>query len=205
MDPGTALTIVASVLLSFATVVVALHLIFRFGVLKVWGSDDYCVIGAIIISIGMLITINLGVHLGIGKERSVSDINTAVLGRLATQILYITSSGLVKISILLLYRRIFITLRRIAAISAVIIGLITLAFIFSAIFQCKPVGSYWLGSTDNQGSCISLLIFWCDVAVVYLLTNIWIFCLPLKPMFDLHMKLKQKFIVAALLCSAGLW
>jgi hypothetical protein len=104
--------------------------------------------------------------------------------QLAIQILYINSSGLVKISILLLYRRLFMTLRRIAEISAIIVVLITLAFMFTAIFQCKPVGSYWLNPTDDRQSCISLLIFWCDVAVVFLITNIWIFCLPLKSMLS---------------------
>lgn len=60
MDLGTALIIVATVLLSFTTISVVLHLIFRFGVLKYWGYDDFCVIGATAISIGMLVSINWG-------------------------------------------------------------------------------------------------------------------------------------------------
>ena len=60
MDPGTALTIVATVLLSFAIIAVLLHLIFRFSVLKYWGYDDLCIIGATVISIGMLVSINWG-------------------------------------------------------------------------------------------------------------------------------------------------
>jgi hypothetical protein len=90
------------------------------------------------------------------------------------------SSALIKVSILLLYRRIFPSLRKISDLTVVLVGLIAIAFIFSAVFQCKPVGSFWVRPNTSQNSCISLLIFWCDVAVIFLLSNIWITLLPLR-------------------------
>jgi hypothetical protein len=103
--------------------------------------------------------------------------------RLAVQVLYTTSSGLIKLSILFLYRRIFPNLRMWTTISIAIIVALSIAFICAAIFQCKPVGRLW-GPSDQGGiSCIATLAFWCDVAVVYLVTNIWVVCLPLKSIY----------------------
>lgn len=90
------------------------------------------------------------------------------------------SSGLIKASILLLYRRIFPSLRKVSVLTLVLVGMIVVAFSFAAIFQCKPVGSFWVRPKTTQYSCISLLVFWCDVAVVFLISNVWITLLPLR-------------------------
>lgn len=91
------------------------------------------------------------------------------------------SSGMIKISILFLYLRIFRTLRITIIISIVVIVMISIAFLFVAIFQCSPSGTLWVVAYAQQDSCISVLIFWCDVAVIFLVTNIWIVVLPVKP------------------------
>jgi hypothetical protein len=60
MNSGRALVIVATLFTSFAIIVAILRLIARFWVLRASGIDDYFVVGAIITSLGMLVSINLG-------------------------------------------------------------------------------------------------------------------------------------------------
>lgn len=62
-----------------------------------------------------------------------------------------------------------------------LIILISIAFLFVAIFQCRPSAGLWVTEHADYGRCISLLVFWCDVAVIFLVTNIWIVVLPIKP------------------------
>lgn len=59
MDYGTALTIIATTLISIAIIAAVLRLIARFLILKVSGWDDFCVLGAVVTAAGMLISINL--------------------------------------------------------------------------------------------------------------------------------------------------
>jgi hypothetical protein len=63
----------------------------------------------------------------------------------------------------------------------VLIALISIAFLFVAIFQCRPIATPWIPEYANEASCISLLGFWCNVAVIFLVSNIWIVALPFKP------------------------
>lgn len=65
-------------------------------------------------------------------------------------------------------------------ITIVVVSCMTIAFIFTAIFQCDPMGSFWTMTDGGKVACISELVFWCDVAVVFLLTNLWIGVLPIK-------------------------
>lgn len=57
---GTALIVVSSVLIGISAVVVIVRLIARIWVLRTYGSDDWCAMGSMIASIGMLASIILG-------------------------------------------------------------------------------------------------------------------------------------------------
>ncbi|PYI16587.1 hypothetical protein BO99DRAFT_435314 [Aspergillus violaceofuscus CBS 115571] len=124
---------------------------------------------------------------GIGRTSEEGGIDYDALGKiqLAVQVLYITSAALVKLSILFLYRQVFQHMRTIITITIAAIVVITVVFIFVAIFQRHPIGRFWWEPKAAQGACISHLIFWCDVAVVFLLSNIWITALPVRPILGL--------------------
>jgi hypothetical protein len=165
--------------------------------------DDWCAIGATIIAIGMIVSMDIGVKYGTGKSES-SNLNALEKTQLSTQVLYILSSGMIKLSILFLYRRIFPTLRITIIVSIVLIVLISIAFLFVAIFQCKPTAGLWITGNAGHTSCVSLLVFWCDVAVVFLITNIWIVVLPVKPILGLHLAFRKRMVILGLLCSTGI-
>ena len=66
-------------------------------------------------------------------------------------------------------------------LSIVLIVMISIAFLFVAIFQCSPSGTLWVVEYVQKASCVSVLIFWCDVAVTFLVTNVWVVVLPVIP------------------------
>ncbi|RAH43174.1 uncharacterized protein BO95DRAFT_466159 [Aspergillus brunneoviolaceus CBS 621.78] len=169
-------------------------------------AEDLCGLGAIVTCAGMLATIILGVLRGIGRRSEEGGIDYDALGKiqLAVQVLYITSAALVKLSILFLYRQVFQHMRTIITITIAVIVVITVVFIFVAIFQCHPIGRFWFEPKAAQGACISQLIFWCDVAVVFLISNIWITALPVRPILGLHVKCRLRTGILLLLCSTGL-
>lgn len=57
---GLALILVASILMFLTVIVVALRLVARIFILRVPGSDDWCVLAATIVAIGTVISMDLG-------------------------------------------------------------------------------------------------------------------------------------------------
>ncbi|KAJ5820126.1 hypothetical protein N7474_005717 [Penicillium riverlandense] len=202
---GVALVVICTVLTAIATTFVVARLIARFVISKTSGIDDWCIVAAVIFAIGTHVTISIGVGNGTGTRAKVKGPDTIFLGhiRLATQVLYAAASGTLKLSILFLYLRLFRNLRKLIIITIVIVSCMTIAFIFTAIFQCDPVGSFWTMTDDAKASCIPELIFWCDVAVIFLLTNLWIGLLPIKTILTLHVTWTKRVKVLGLLCSAA--
>lgn len=109
----------------------------------------------------------------------------------------------------------------------------TIAFIFAAIFQCDKAGDFWVTSYEGKSNCVNSLILWCDLAVTFLVTNIWITVLPLPTLLGssiallditancfpilpiaglmhplltptgLHLSKRKGIMVISFLCSAG--
>jgi hypothetical protein len=73
-------------------------------------------------------------------------------------------------------------------ITIVFVSCMTIAFIFTAIFQCDPVGSFWTMTDEGKVACIPELIFWCDVAAIFLVTNLWVGVLPIKTILGLFLR-----------------
>jgi hypothetical protein len=96
---------------------------------------------------------------GLRQRESAVDIATLEKIRLSTQLLYTISSGLIKLSIRFLYRRLFPALRICVIVTVVFVCAITIAFFFSAIFQCEPVGGIWSFGNPETSHCIDASIF----------------------------------------------
>ncbi|KAL3456526.1 hypothetical protein BJX64DRAFT_39754 [Aspergillus heterothallicus] len=203
---GLILIIVATALVSLATLVVLIRLYARFVLARDPGIDDWCIIAATILTIGTLVSIDLGVSYGTGLRQRENSVDTATLEkiRLSTQLLYTISSGLIKLSICFLYRRLFPALHICVIVTVVFICGMTIAFFFTAIFQCEPVGGIWSFGNPDTSHCIDVSIFWCDVAVIYLLTDLWLVIMPMRTIYHLHASWKKKTAVIALLSSTGL-
>ncbi|GAB1201249.1 hypothetical protein APSETT444_010638 [Aspergillus pseudonomiae] len=104
------------------------------------------------------------------------------------EIFYVINLLTIKLSILMMYRRIFTNISRLFRVGAMICGaVVTLwatAFVPAAIFQCTPVAKAW--DINIPGHCISLqLAFYC-VALPNILTDVAILSLPVRSCWQLH-------------------
>ncbi|KAB8208703.1 hypothetical protein BDV34DRAFT_210747 [Aspergillus parasiticus] len=104
------------------------------------------------------------------------------------EILYVINLLTIKLSILMMYRRIFTNISRLFRVGAMICGaVVTLwatAFVPAAIFQCTPVARAW--DIDIPGHCINLQLGFYCVALPNIVTDIAILSLPIRSCWQLH-------------------
>ncbi|KAI3132515.1 hypothetical protein CBS147325_8741 [Penicillium roqueforti] len=111
------------------------------------------------------------------------------------EIMYVTTVATTKISILLMYCRIFPT--REIRIASLVLGGMTLswlvAIILVSVFQCNPIPRAW--DTRIPGKCINLKGMFIGNAVPNILTDILILSLPVKVVWGLHASLTHRLVV----------
>jgi hypothetical protein len=102
---------------------------------------------------------------------------------------------LVKISILLQYRRIFAgpVMQRLTLIGLIFITAwaVTLAFLLS--LSCMPVAKFW--DPTIPGMCLDNLTIWYVMAGVNLVTDFSIFSMPLPVIKSLQLPRRQKYLL----------
>ncbi|KAI1432260.1 hypothetical protein GGR50DRAFT_697211 [Xylaria sp. CBS 124048] len=123
-------------------------------------------------------------------------------------ILYITSRDLVRLSILLLYHRIFghIPLaRRLVQFSFGLVIACSIAFDFAIIFGCTPIAFFWTSwDGEHRGHCISNnAIFWAGAFVVIAI-DIWIILIPLPFIAKLKLSLPKR-ILSGIMFAFGIF
>ncbi|KAJ5605737.1 hypothetical protein N7510_008518 [Penicillium lagena] len=214
-------TIVLAVL---AVVFVALRLTARQMKGMAWGMDDY----TLIVGLGFVVAlaaVNLAcVHYGMGRHgftlsgaerlamykvepmhQRASNGLTDSHGQLifAFEPLYLAAIGTIKISVLLMYYRIFPV--RTTKIGGYILGGITLAWMISvefvAIFQCDPVASSYI--PDLPGKCINLKAAMIGIGVPNFVTDIFILALPARLIWRLHASLWQRVSILLVFLSGS--
>lgn len=129
----------------------------------------------------------------------------------ACQLIYKCSICLAKLSILALYIRIFTTSSRIrTVIKTSFFFIITggLSFVIATTFQCTPIRKAW----DHRlpGHCINPKAFRWSWAAFDIITDLWIWLLPVKSFFSLNRNLPQRmglvgvFLLGLFTCLAGI-
>jgi hypothetical protein len=105
--------------------------------------------------------------------------------------------------VLALYYRIFVTRAfRIVVLTTavfVILWLMTMEIVLG--LQCRPIQQFWNSSVP--GTCFNLVAFSYFTNITNLVTDVWIFVLPLPVISKLHMSRSRKIAVSALF-SIGL-
>lgn len=126
----------------------------------------------------------------------------------ATEILFIVSVNLTKLSILTFYRRIFpMGLPRYLHI-LIWMGIVaTLLVLFgslgAAIFQCWPISSFWDYSIDGQ--CLPTYPTHLVSAIINSVTDFYCVIIPLGEIWSLNMVNKRdKLIVASCFALGGM-
>lgn len=139
-----------------------------------------------------------GVHYGLGKHILRVGPARAVQAGKALYVLeaiYPFCTGSTKLSILLLYRRIFTTNDPIFkwalyTVGSVLIGWATAGF-FTTVFQCWPVHIAWT-NPFQEDACIDLVPALIGLATINTLLNGAVLILPLPKLWNLRISKSQK-------------
>ncbi|KAE8154997.1 hypothetical protein BDV25DRAFT_170321 [Aspergillus avenaceus] len=199
---GPPLLIINGAVTGVAAIVVALRIISRALVVKRFGLDDWTITAATITAILNVAVAGLGVKYGTGKHKwdlSKADAVPAAKLRYVTHIIYTVISGLIKLSICLLYLRLFPNIRRTTLGTIAFITAMSIAIILATIFQCSPIDAVYNITKYENYSCFPSIPFWYATAALSLVTDIWILLLPIKTILGLQVGTKKRFVLIGLL------
>ncbi|KAG9252367.1 uncharacterized protein F5Z01DRAFT_224685 [Emericellopsis atlantica] len=172
--------------------------------------DDWITIPSAIICIGLAVNqIIAAVYGGLGGHQELVDGQLAHTEQLyayeKTKYTYhvLGTLGLwvIKLSVLLFYRRIF-QVRIFRIVNDVFIGLTVawgLAFTFAVAFQCWPAHMFWEAfESEYPLYCVNVKSFYLAVAVSDLILDIMIFVLPMPHLATLKMPWRRKLAVGGI-------
>ncbi|KAJ6036380.1 hypothetical protein N7540_000659 [Penicillium herquei] len=115
--------------------------------------------------------------------------------KFALHMLSVLGLGTTKISIILLYRRIFRTpvFQRICLVYLGVVVAWTIAFFFACLFQCTPVTPFVEGFYGNK--CTNVLVLYNAVGGSDVALDVFIIILPIQPVLRLKMDLRRRLAV----------
>jgi hypothetical protein len=123
------------------------------------------------------------------------------------EVLYFFQVVLLKLSLLFFYHRIFPgkPVRRLIWATIIFNILYGIAFVFAAIFQCRPISFYWnRWDGEHTGQCINInALGWANAAISIAL-DIWMLAIPLSQLLHLKLAWKKKIGVALMFCVGTL-
>ncbi|KAI4277415.1 MAG: hypothetical protein LQ337_001796 [Flavoplaca oasis] len=187
-----------------ATVAVVLRIISRRMQRLPLQADDFL----IFIALRIAVKYGLGRHIGTLRPE---DLAIEAQAFLASELIWAASIPIIKVSILLLYIRIFGRLRYFR-ILAYVIGIFSICWgimvILVCALQCRPVQFIW--DKSIEGTCINAPLFFIIGSAPNVFTDFVILVLPLPAVWNLHTTRAQKislsfiFILGSLTCVISL-
>ncbi|KAI4212892.1 MAG: hypothetical protein LQ351_004417 [Letrouitia transgressa] len=177
------------------------------------GGDDYTILIALVLTIGVTINVlldsvlgDLGWHTQFTSKGAPLDTSAhRAHGKaaFALQILVWPCVGLQKISVLLFYKRIFVS-RRFQIIVWCFIGFCvawTTAFMFAVTFSCTPPRFHW--EPKVKFHCINQIRLYTTALATDVVTDGLILLLPVYNVWKLQMRTPQKIVVTGLFLLGG--
>ncbi|KAI1912452.1 hypothetical protein LOZ39_005725 [Ophidiomyces ophidiicola] len=198
--------IIGTVMVLIASVFVIVRLAARY-FRSLIQMDDWTILAALISCSMFTLSHNLAVQHGYGqhdfsltKEQKTEALKAIFI----TQVLYKVVICLTKVSILLLYIRVFsvakyFTWSCFGMIAFTIVS--SVAYVCSTIWQCKPVSAFWTRS--GQFTCISNHISWLSYALINIITDFIILLLPVHQVLRLQLKTRDKIAVIMIFMLGG--
>ncbi|PHH65380.1 hypothetical protein CDD81_2484 [Ophiocordyceps australis] len=168
--------------------------------------DDYFMIFATIVAVAECITgLVYGAPYGLGRHiEAVSehDLRMYLMGDYIFSHFYDVAIGCTKLSVLALYYRIFVTksFRRLIIGVAIYVCLWLVAMEVVLGFGCRPIQAWWEAA---PGRCVNKVSFTYFTNVTNLVTDLFIFVMPIPMILKLHTTRNNK-ISLCFLFSIGL-
>ncbi|OHW93605.1 integral membrane protein [Colletotrichum incanum] len=205
-DRGPELSGTTTVLLVLATVFVGLRFWARWTVGFKYGLDDWFMVAGLVVTF-MAGAINYAmIGQGLGRHAATLSLDMQVQFLkllLAFECVYVTAVMFIKVSLLLMYCRIFPS--RNFKIAAMTLGGLTIAWwiaiVFVCIFQCTPVAKAYMPFID--GTCIDLKASFIGNAIPNILTDVAILCLPIGQVWKLQATLAQRLSLCFMFLLGG--
>ncbi|KAL8951208.1 MAG: hypothetical protein Q9222_002811 [Ikaeria aurantiellina] len=182
------------VCLGFAIISVLLRFVARHITRAPLGGDDWTIVVGLILAIGYIIGQAVCISYGLGKHSIlVTDPVSLTKAVNASVILYITSLAATKISILLLYRRIFPNrgFHFVLWGVGIFVSAFTVANVLFVSFACRPVSGGW--NPLIKAKCIDSNAAILAVAILTTLTDFVILGLPLPLVWRLQLPTIRKY------------
>ncbi|KAI4277174.1 MAG: hypothetical protein L6R35_006162, partial [Caloplaca aegaea] len=192
---GTEIVIIVAVMTAVSTIAVILRLIGRKLSAAPYGTDDFLILVALILTYGLDVNEIVAVHYGFGKHQlmlSLDHIEKFLLNDWTIQIIFACAISTTRLSLLVFYHRLF-PVRRFTIV-AIITGCILIgwwiAFIFAIVFSCYPIASFW--NKTIVGRCVNEHTLSWGVTGSELATNIIMLVLPIPWLWDLRLAWTKK-------------
>ncbi|KAB5513511.1 integral membrane protein [Coniochaeta sp. 2T2.1] len=166
------------------------------------GVDDGLITASLVFTIGMMATYNKEASNGFGMHaHQVSKAHqiTAFKWFFAAQILYKIATCCTKLSIGMMYLRIFPGRRfRVAVWSVMAITVTyTLVAVLLTVFSCNPIDKAW--NKFMPGTCLASRSIWYSTSIMILLTDIMVIALSINEIRRLQLPLVKKMLLCGLL------
>ncbi|EXK77102.1 hypothetical protein FOQG_18184 [Fusarium oxysporum f. sp. raphani 54005] len=195
---------IRAILITFSilsAISVTLRIYVRYKVLRSLGWDDRVMAAAQLLAIGSAVAIGLENNYGLGHhtwEQSKENYVTYMKAFYASVIVYNVAMCLVKIGILLQYRRVFAIpiLQAFTFYGLVIMATWTITIALLNALICVPVAKFW--NSTMPGHCIDPLTVWYVMAGFNLVTDITVICMPLPVIGSLNLPRRQKIMLLAI-------
>ncbi|KAH8880569.1 hypothetical protein GQ53DRAFT_630003, partial [Thozetella sp. PMI_491] len=186
---------------ALTTALVACRVVSRAWVTKAFGADDWMVVVAQVLALGAIVAIGLEQHFGLGRHIwTIPNLAPYMQSFYASILLYNAGLVTVKISIVLMYRRIFVGegMRRATLTALVMLIAWGISVVVGLAMICLPIQKLW----DDRvpGRCVDFLPAFFAPACINMVADFAIFVLPMPAIRHLALPLKQKIMIALILC-----
>ncbi|KAJ5759262.1 hypothetical protein N7520_006418 [Penicillium odoratum] len=198
---------VSTVFTSLATILVAIRIYTRMFMVKQMGADDYAILVALAFSWGFYGLFVGEVYHGMGADYDIIPHKTYITQMLcfwASIPIYQTSLITTKLSILLQYRRVFSTTRRMRLACNMLIGFLIIYgtwTVISAWVNCVPVAKFW--DPTIAGFCFNKEALWFSNSAIHILTDLLILIYPMPVIRSLQLPSRQKFALMGVFALGG--
>ncbi|CAG8143733.1 unnamed protein product [Penicillium nalgiovense] len=196
LQPWSIATTASVTVLAFVTV--CLRLLARYERMQKLWWDDYMVVFSMLWNLVVVGFIYAMIHKGMGLHADTIPAENVILIAkylVVAEVLYVFNLVWTKLSILLMYYRIFRFpyFKTWAYIIGVFIILWVICITFLFIFICVPVQKLWY--PQLPGRCIDQVATWVANAVSTIATDVAILLLPIPQVWKLQLRMSEKIAV----------
>ncbi|KAI8940037.1 hypothetical protein NX059_003759 [Plenodomus lindquistii] len=170
-----------------------------------FGWDDYTVLAGWLSGVPSVIIIDRGaLPSGLGRDIWTlpwSQITDFVRWLYVLEVLYVVQVTLLKLTLLMFFLRIFPTTGTRRVVWATIAFTIAWGFTFTiaVIFQCWPISYFWTSWDEaSSGKCIDINALGWSQAIISIVLDVWMLCVPLYVVCHLQMSWRKKASVAVM-------